>query len=547
MDNSDKPTIVLPTGDGSEPGSASVPVPGKRWGRFLIEKTLGRGGQADVVQAFDQVGTAGHVALKVPHRSIPQDCIQQWIDCEVGTLSKLKHPNIVSVLDAGVVAGHPYVATALVDGLPMNEYVRTSPPSERQIADWLVALAEGLHEAHKRGVIHRDLKPNNVIVTPEGKPMLIDFGLASLVTAYQTQGRKDASGTFPFMAPEQARRDAQADHRVDVFGLGALLKYLLVGKGPYSGAESAMKAARAGKVWVISDAVGGSRARRALCKIANKALSPNARNRFQNMGEMADALRRTVSGRRLPVAAVAGALALAVVSAMLLGVFGGDGPAAGEPAGNEPPRVGPRPGPKPARAERLAMMIRSDSSGPFRNVFDGGAPPRTGDAVKLTVRFDEPMYACLFLARPGGEVDVLHPSDGSKPAAKRRIDWPADGASRSIDEKGMHMIVLLASKKRVAVNEQALQGMEAPGLRSGRMARGVLLIDSDGKLRRIGPDGRSVAIDTSAYGGDMKLFRWLDEMRQRWDVVQLAIVPVTGVRQGLPRDGERPTRRGPRP
>ncbi|MHC4591408.1 MAG: serine/threonine protein kinase, partial [Planctomycetota bacterium] len=168
---------------GVEPAaSADTLAPGQTWGKFLIEKKLGGGGQAQVFQAFDQLGTAGHVALKVPTSHIPPSHIQAWIETESGALVKLEHPNIVHVLDAGLIGGLPYVATPLVEGLTMHEHVQANPPSPRQIVSWMMQLPDALHSAHSRGIVHRDVKPRNVMITVEGKPMLIDFGVASLIS-----------------------------------------------------------------------------------------------------------------------------------------------------------------------------------------------------------------------------------------------------------------------------------------------------------------------------------------------------------------------------
>lgn len=310
----EEPTeITGDRGGGADEGGAPAPTPGQSWGKFLIEKRLGGGGQAEVYQAFDQMGTCGHVALKVPVGPLPPEQIQRWVDTEAGALLKLDHPNVVQVLDAGRVGRYPYVATELVDALPMNEYVRANPPTEREVVDWMLALTDAVQAAHTRGIVHRDLKPLNVLVTREGKPLLIDFGLASMVTAYQPEPRRDASGTYPFMAPEQARGEPEADHRVDVFALGALLKYLLAGAGPYSDTEHPVRAARQGNVVRLEPS--GSRLRRRLCRIANRALSPDARERYQTVKELNDALRK-VKGRHWKWLALSGIL----VAAALVGL-----------------------------------------------------------------------------------------------------------------------------------------------------------------------------------------------------------------------------------
>ena len=127
-DNTVEPTKVLgPGGDGGS--GAETPEVGRPWGKFLIEKRLGSGGQANVFQAFDQLGTAGHVALKVPTQPLEARQIQKWLETETGPIAKLDHPNIVSVRDAGAVGNYAYIATTLIAGLPLHEEVRTNPPT----------------------------------------------------------------------------------------------------------------------------------------------------------------------------------------------------------------------------------------------------------------------------------------------------------------------------------------------------------------------------------------------------------------------------------
>ncbi len=436
----DDPTRPMGPGEALPP-SPGEPKPGQQWGKFLIEKRLGHGGQADVFQAFDQFGTGGHVALKVPTKPIPPEDLQRWVETEAGALVKLDHPNIVRVVDAGVARDVPYVATELVEGLPMSEEVRANPPEPKQILDWMIGLADALHSAHSRGIVHRDLKPQNVIITPDGKPLLIDFGVASLVSAYQSERRRDGSGTYVFMAPEQARGDAEADHRVDVFGLGALLKFLLVGKPPYEehrDINSAIVAAIDGKV-VPVPVESGPAVRRALCRIANRALDPDPARRYRNAWKMAAALRR-LKARRLVLATMVVGLGMAAAALFASRAFpdlfrGADAPV------------------QEVEASLEIHCQREDQEGSHYTLNPDTLSPdklplRDGDRVQIHVELSEPLFAYLISA--GAEkAEVLYPPAGEEQVPVTEIHIPSDQNEwlPLIPPSGTETILLVACRE----------------------------------------------------------------------------------------------------
>ncbi|MCK4284083.1 MAG: protein kinase, partial [Candidatus Brocadiae bacterium] len=304
----------------------------------------------------------------------------------------------------------------LVEGLPMSEEVRANPPSPQQMLDWMIALADALHSAHSRGIVHRDLKPQNVIITPDGKPLLIDFGVASLVSAYQPERRRDGSGTYVFMAPEQARGDADADHRVDVFGLGAMLKFLLVGKAPYEqhrDINSAIVAAIDGKV-VPVPVESGPPVRRALCRIANRALDPDPARRYRNAWKMAAALRR-LKARRLVLATMAVGLVLAAAglfaSSAFPGLFRGRG--------------------APVQEVEASLEIHYQRKGQgtsYEILTADDLPLRDGDRVQIHVELSEPLYAYVILAGAKG-AKLVYPPAGEEqvPVMKVQIPFPPAG------------------------------------------------------------------------------------------------------------------------
>ncbi len=454
----------------------SGPIPGRPWGRFLIEKRLGGGGQADVYQAFDQVGMAGHVALKVPRSEVPRERMQEWVETEAGPVVKLNHPNVVRVLDCGTVGPYPYVATELVHGLPLNEHVRANPPSLKQILDWMIQLSEALHAAHSRGIIHRDIKPLNIIITPGAVPRIIDFGLASFVTAYSPEPRRDLAGTYPFMAPEQARGDPAADHRVDVFAMGGILKYLLAGEGPYHGRDSAVAAARAGDVAYLADS-GGGPLRRALRRIANRALAVDPDERYPTMEEMGKALRRLRSGPKVLLWAL-GALCLAAILGGVVWQVAGRSTEAPPPRGRGGPAAA---SPTQSRKARLSVEVRPRPGAPHTMLTADQLPLDPGAEVCLRAAFGKPMAAGVFLVAPGGDSRLLYPAEGAEPPLVTSLRVPeAENSWLDLESaRGTVTVLLIAAEDTFPTGPEMLKRL-LPVLSPPSVTGGGML-EFDGK------------------------------------------------------------------
>jgi hypothetical protein len=484
-DDAQQPTVPSHASSRKAP-TGRGPTVGQPWGKFLIEKRLGGGGQAEVFQAFDQLGTAGHVALKIPLSSLPPHHLQQWADAEAGTLVRLDHPGIVDVVDAGRVGSSPYVATKLVEGLPLNEYVRANPPSEKQVLGWMIRLADALEFAHRRGITHRDLKPMNVIVTPHDEPLLIDFGMASLVTPYQAEPRRDRSGTYPFMAPEQARGEASADSRADVFGLGGILKFLLVGAGPYHGASDPIAAARNGRVQPITD-IAGSPLHRALCRVANRALEPQPEDRYRSMAELSHAFRRLRSRPRAVAMGAAVLLAiLGVVAAAVMAARRDPDAAAGpvEVAGLAVPQ-------QLAGTSLVVHFQRQNRLGIHKVLSPDDVPLQIGDGIRLHVYLPEPMAAYLLSIKSDGKTVLLHPPRGTADVRVSEIHVPAGPEEWLPLEApgGTRTIVLLARQDPVANPEAMVNRVAALGQPPSLTGQGILTIDEYGA--RLLPGRRS--------------------------------------------------------
>lgn len=195
---------------------------------------LGRGGMGEVYEAYDP-HLKRSVAVKFLGRGSPED-VHLFLR-EARAQAAQNHPDICPVYEAGETAGKPYIVMKLVEGVPLDE--ATHDWTLEKKLGILRRIAEAVHAAHRTGLIHRDLKPGNLLVeqTAEGeaKPYVLDFGLACPVTAGGVTADAEAIGTPAYMAPEQVQGDPHAlDRRTDVYALGATLYHLLAGWPPFA-------------------------------------------------------------------------------------------------------------------------------------------------------------------------------------------------------------------------------------------------------------------------------------------------------------------------
>lgn len=206
--------------------------------RYAVHELLGRGGMGAVYRATDDV-LGRDVALKVLVTELDGDDIARRLQREARVLASLEHPGIVAIHDAGTLAdGRPFYVMRLVRGRRLDEQARHEGLGERLRR--FLAVCDAVSFAHSRGVIHRDLKPANVMVGEFGEVLILDWGVAKVITEPADRasslpsssnghtGDNVAVGTPGFMAPEQ-RSGHSSDTRVDVFALGAMLRDLIGG------------------------------------------------------------------------------------------------------------------------------------------------------------------------------------------------------------------------------------------------------------------------------------------------------------------------------
>src|SRR5438876_6434753 len=222
-------------GGGAKAGEPSVVV-GTELAGYRIESLLGRGGMGVVYRARD-LALERDVALKLLAPELAEDIrFRERFLRESRLAASLDHPAIIPIYDAGEVGGHLYIAMRLVDGTDLKRLLADEGVLAPERAFGLLAqVGDALDAAHERGLVHRDVKPSNVLVDERGHCYLADFGLSRRLAEHGpglTGGR--SLGTVDYVAPEQIRGE-ELDGRADLYSLGCLLYECLVGSPPFTG------------------------------------------------------------------------------------------------------------------------------------------------------------------------------------------------------------------------------------------------------------------------------------------------------------------------
>ena len=259
-------------------------------GRYRLEAKLGSGGMSTVYLARDTT-LDRPVAVKVMHREMSEQADQlERFRQEARAVAKLSHPNVVAVIDAGEDGGYPYIVFEYVEGETLKQRInRVGPLDTQEALAYAIEIGRGLTVAHARKMVHRDIKPQNVLIDAEGRAKLTDFGISRQLERDGLTATGRVLGTTDYVSPEQAMGHG-VDQRSDIYSLGVVLYEMLTGQVPYR-ADSQVGVA----MKHVNEEMPDVQQRRpelsaAAALVVERATAKDPNQRYQDIGEMIDDL-----------------------------------------------------------------------------------------------------------------------------------------------------------------------------------------------------------------------------------------------------------------
>ena len=263
-------------------------------GRYRLESKLGSGGMSTVYLALDEV-LDRPVAVKLLHREISEEADQlERFRREARAAARLSHPNLVGVIDAGEDDGRPYIVFEYIEGRTLKRRIQEEGglPVDEAVA-YAIEIGRGLTAAHARKLVHRDVKPQNVLIDPDGRAKVTDFGIARSLEQKGMTATGRVLGTTDYVSPEQAMGE-DVDERSDVYSLGVVLYEMLTGDVPFS-AETQVGVA----MKHVNEPLPDVQAKRpeasaAVASVVDRATTKDPRDRYGSVAEMVRDLEQTL-------------------------------------------------------------------------------------------------------------------------------------------------------------------------------------------------------------------------------------------------------------
>jgi serine/threonine protein kinase len=442
----------------ADPGTTQeqTPVP-MAIGKYLVVGRFGPSGQAEVYRV---VHPQFHRDLVLKLAKSPLGLAgRSTIIAEGRHLAGLEHPNIVQVHDLDFHEGRPFLVMEYIRSRALAQYAREEDITPRRAAALVAELAGAVAFAHRRGVVHQDIKPANILIDETGRPRLIDFGLAWQQDAWSGPSARSEGGTYAYIAPEQARLEPDRVRTLsDIFALGAVLYFLLTGRAPFTAATEVEVRDRACRGEFDRSALKAAGVPRRLEWICLRAMAAEPAERPATAEDLAADLDRWLRRPRWALCLIA-AVALLLAGALCWWLLHPrplhqrpepNSPAQNAPASSRDP-VGPVPAPGAPPVERpgapkgpqyLVQVFRADQ------VFDlkDAVPLRTGDRLTLRCEVPRGLHPSIFWFDTEGKLTELAPVAVNPTESEDQVLYPAQGVVPLTGPPGTELILICARR-----------------------------------------------------------------------------------------------------
>lgn len=431
------------------PSPAVPPEAPQRIGKYHVIGTLGQGGQASVYRAVHP-HLGKEVVIKVAHApgrqaaGGPEPLDRSSLLREGQLLCELEHPHLGRVYDLDFFAGEPFLVMEYVRGRSLEQYSRQHRFTPHEVAGLVAKLARGLAVAHRRGIIHRDIKPRNIVMDEQSEPHLIDFGLARLEDAWTPHVEPAGliQGTVAYMSPEQARGQSQLiGPASDLFALGGVLFFLLTGQHPYDEPDLTRALRKVQACDWNRAALADAAAPRRLAAICRRLLSEKPDDRYPSAEILAQELERVARQprRRRNTILTLAMLALAAVGGLVvLAVLGTKEPAA-----------------PPLNFQHPALSVKVKEKKRSLSVIEVGSL-RTKDLVNIRVQAPAGAYLALVWWSSDGKLELLS-QQGPQPASYAFFYPPGENETLRLTGKPGTEFVLVCGRRSGPVTLDDIQ------------------------------------------------------------------------------------------
>lgn len=437
---------------------AADPTKRERVGRYQVLQELGRGGQGFVYRAVHPTLPI-EVAIKIGRGHL-SDGERETMRQEAEALCALDHPGIARIRDLDCdEQGRPFLVLDFIRGQTLRQLLQSPARTTRRLAECVAAAADAVGYAHRRGVLHLDLKPANIVLDENGRPKVIDFGMARLRHLWKEAADEPdrVSGTPQYMAPEQAGGLSKDIAPLsDVFSLGAILYHVITGHAPFeaSTSEAALHRASSCDVdWTRLEAAveSGEPSLRRLADVCRTALSAEVAKRHENAEAFAAAVRDAVD-EPAPPADQSRRFLMVASAAVLLPLLGAFGVYLLPAESNIPsPPVDLPVSDSLIERFDVTHIGNSVERAEFSDALLRRRPALVDDDIKVRVGFSQPAYFYLVALNPDGTVQLCFPERDDHPQAEpiSELRYPpaADTAFGLTDGVGQQALVVVASRE----------------------------------------------------------------------------------------------------